>query len=117
MSWDFYKSQGYQNVTPKYKEIPVGNVNNVIWTPTSSMRIVVNSIIVTSQMAGTIAFYFGGKNNAYQICTLSTAGSFTIAPEIEGWESTAIDAPFYAVASVSSPTTPWTVTAEGFELE
>jgi hypothetical protein len=114
MSWDFYKSSGYAPVI-KHRDISNPTANNVVWTPLASMRIVICSLTVSSNLGGTIAFFFGG-NQQVKLAELSMGSSFTLAPEIEGWESTAIDAPLYAVAS-SGGTNGWKVTAEGFELE
>lgn len=118
MSWDYYKSQGYQQVSPKTRLISnAGLTGVVVWTPTSSLRIVLNSLsIACMSTGGTIEFYFGGNNNAQKLATFVVAGSTTIYPEIEGWESTAIDAPLYVNLS-NAPTNGWSVTAEGFELE
>jgi hypothetical protein len=115
MSWDFYRAAGYMQVTPKYKEIDTGNANSIVWTPTSSLRIALTNLTLSSAVPGTIAFFFGGKNQI-KLGQFYVAGSITFSPDIDSWESTATDAPLYAVVSGSSAA-PWTVTAEGFEID
>lgn len=116
-AFQFYKTLGQQQVTPKFKRVSTSG-NTVVWTPYTSMRIAVTNLTVTcsNTLGGTIAFYFGGTNNALQLAEFGMAASTTISPVISCWESTAQDAPFYAVATAAG-TNNWTVTAEGFDLD
>lgn len=112
----FYKTLGQQQVSPKHKDISTAATNTVIWTPNTSMRIALTNIVVSSNLGGTIAFFFGGANNAQKLAEFGMLGSTVFAPAISCWESTAQDAPLYAVVSAGG-TNGWKVTAEGFELD
>lgn len=116
-AFQFYKTLGQQQVTPKFKRISTSG-NSVIWTPYSSARVAVTnlSIACSNTLGGTIAFYFGGANNALQLAEYGMSATASFSPTISCWESTAQDAPFYAVVT-GAGTNNWTVTAEGFDLD
>lgn len=111
----FYKTLGQQQVTPKRVYINSGNTNVVVWTPYSSTRIALTNLHISSNPGGTIQIFFGGANQI-KLAEFNVAASSTISPVISSWESTAQDAPLYAVASVGG-TNGWSVTAEGFDLD
>lgn len=116
-AFQFYKQLGQQQSAPKYKQITTSG-NTVIWTPLSSMRLAVTNLTVSCQntLGGTIALFFGGANNAQKLAEFGMLSTTVFSPVISCWESTAQDAPLYAVvAGIGSNL--WTVTAEGFELD
>lgn len=114
-AFQFYKTLGEQQVTPKQKYISAANTNTVVWTPTTSMRIAVTNLTISTNPGGTIQLWFGGANQI-RLCEFEMGASTTISPVISSWESTATDAPLFAVASASGTGNGWSVTAEGFEL-
>lgn len=112
-AYQFYKTLGQQQ-TFKHKDISnTGNV--VVWTPATSLRIALTNLTVSTNLGGTIAFFFGGANQA-KLGEFYLGGSATITPSIGCWESTAQDAPLYVTTS-SGGVNGWKVTAEGFELD
>lgn len=115
-AFQYYKSLGYSYAGPKYRDISNAGANLVVWQPTSSMRIALTEITISAITAGTIALFFGGANNAQKLGEFISSGSVNITPSISSWESTAKDAPLYAVAG-SSGTNGWRITVNGFELE
>jgi len=114
-AFQFYKTLGEQQVTPKQKYISATNTNTVVWTPTTSMRIAVTHLSISTNPGGTIQFWFGGANQI-RLAEFEMAASSTIFPVIGSWESTATDAPLFAVASQNGTGNGWSITAEGFEL-
>lgn len=116
-AFQFYKTLGQQQVTPKNRTISNASTaaNVVLWSPTTSTRIAVTNLHISCNTGGTIAFFFGG-NNQIKLAEFSVASSATISPVIGAWESTAQDAPLYANVSTGA-TNAWSVTAEGFELD
>ena len=115
-AFQFYKTLGQQQVTPKQKYISAANTNTVVWTPNTSMRIAVTNLTVSTNPGGTIQFWFGGANQI-QLAEFEMGASATISPVISSWESTAQDAPLFAVASNNPTGNGWSITAEGFELD
>lgn len=116
-AFQYWKQLGQAQSSPKYKLIAnTGNV--VIWQPSTSLRLGVTNLTVSclNTLGGTIAFFFGGANNAQKLSEFGMLASTTISPTIDCWESTAKDAPLYANVGAAG-TNNWTVTAEGFELD
>ena len=111
----YYKSIGYQQVSPKQQEIITAGSKINIWSPTTSMRIAVTNLVVSSGPGGTIQLWFGG-NNQIKLVELYLGASTSFGPVISNWESTATDAPLFGVVS-SAISGGWRITAEGFELE
>lgn len=114
-AFQFYKTLGQSQVTPKHRDISSAATNVVVWTPTTSTRIAVTNLTISSNLGGTIALFFGGANQI-KLAEFFMVGSTSFSPVISSWESTAQDAPLYAVVSQSGPNG-WKVTAEGFELD
>jgi hypothetical protein len=116
-AFQYYKTLGQQQSSPKYKLITTTG-NAVVWTPTTSTRIAVTNLTVSclNTLGGTISFFFGGANNAQKLAEFGMAATTVFSPNISGWESTAQDAPLYVNVAAAGTNT-WTVTAEGFELD
>lgn len=117
-AFNFYKNQGYSQVAPKHRTISNAVVASTItlWTPTTNQRIALTELAISSNLAGTIAFYFGGNNQDQKLAEFSVGSSSTIAPNISSWESTAINAPLLIRVSHGA-TNGWQVTGAGFELD
>lgn len=115
-AFQFYKTLGQTQISPKSRLLSNWSGNAVVWTPASSLRIAVTGLHVSSNLGGTIQFFFGGNNNNQRLAEFSVAGSATISPVIGSWESTAQDAPLF-VTSSNMGSNSWSITAEGFELD
>jgi hypothetical protein len=112
-SFNYYKKAGFVN-WDTHRDISNSASNIVIKSPTASMRLTVTGLTISANVAGTIAFYFGGSVQR-KIAQFVSSGSSQIFPVFSNWESTGTDAPFYAVTSAAG-TEGWKITAEGFEL-
>lgn len=116
-AFQFYKTLGDRTPgKPQHQEILAGGSNITIWTPAASMRVVVTNLNISTNLGGTIRFFFGGAEQ-YKLAEFFMGGSSTLTPSISAWESTAKDAPLYAVVSASTSNAGWKISAEGFELD
>lgn len=113
-AYEFYKFLGAKKWDAQTK-IEAANTNKIVYTPNSSLRIVLTNLQVASNVAGSIQLWFGGNANR-MLFEANLGASAFITPVISGIESTAIDAVLYAVVSNTSGNG-WKISAEGFEIE
>ena len=109
---NFYLSKGY---TPLTKSIIVSGLNTIaVWVPPSDKRVVVTDMSLSSNLAGTIAFYFDNGND--RIATYSLGASASFAPQIGAWESTVVGGNIFARIGTTSASDAWFVNVTGVEL-
>lgn len=116
----YYKKRGYSQVAPKQRNISNASLTSTItlWTPLLGARIALTNLSISSNAAGTIAFYFENtlnNSNQSKIAEFSCGSSATIFPVISSWESTVNDA-ILAVRVSNGLTNQWQLTAEGFDI-
>ena len=108
---EHYLNQGY---TPKNKTIVIQESAAVaVWTPLTSTRVVVTELGLSTNLATTVAFYWGSAGD--KIAEFLLPGSAAIVPSIGIWEGTAYDRGLYARASIGS-TDGVRVNLTGFEI-
>lgn len=113
----YFKKLGYRRLSPTLRTISNATVAGTasIITPTTGARLMITNLVIGSNPGGTIAFYFGGRNdNDTKIAMFQLGASSHLNPAIECWESTATDSPLEAMVSTGL-TDAWTVNVEGFE--
>jgi len=110
MSNEFYLSRGY---TPQVKSVTISGLSTIkVWTPAAGKRVVVTNVSISSNAAGTIAFYFEGND---RIAQFFRQGSATINPHIGSWESTTVAGGIFAKVNTSETDGVY-VNLEGFEM-
>lgn len=109
----FYSTQGETYIW-RYAEIRGIGSTIAVWTPTTSTRIVLMGLDVSSGPGGTIRFTFGNLAGA-TIAEYMMGASSTIYPRFEGIESTVYDRGLFVSVS-SGLSDGWRITAQGFEL-
>ena len=108
---EFYLNAGY---TPTAKSTLIHGVSTIsVWTPETGKRVALTGMSVSTNNAGTIAFYFDNGNEKFAEFLL--AASSTVVPIIEAIESTVVSGRIFAKVSVSG-TDGWRVNLTGFEL-
>ena len=111
MSKDIYFARGY---TPAFRFLSISSVSTVaVWTPTTSTRIVLTDLVVSSNLGGTILFSLGNLAGS-RIFEFFVGSSATISPMIGSIESTMYDRAIFASTSQSG-SEGWKVTLMGFE--
>lgn len=109
---EFYISKGY---TPETKTTLINGTNTLsVWTPAAGKRVIATELAISSNVGGTIAFYFDNAKQ-FKIAEYMLGGSATISPAIGQWESTAVGFGIIAKTGASS-TDGWRVNLTGFEL-
>ena len=109
---DYFLRKGY---TPQNRlNIIQESAAVAVWTPKTSMRVVITDITISSSPATTIAFYWGNVAGD-KIAEFLLAGSATITPSIGIWEGTAYDRSLFAVSKVGA-TDGIRVDLTGFEI-
>lgn len=114
---EFYLNKGY---TPVFRHRDLSGVGTAtVWTPTTSTRIVVTNLAISSNLGGTIAFYWGNSGGPAlspenKLFDFALGSSANIFPAIH-LESTYYDRILTANVS-GGGTNGWKVTAVGFEI-
>ena len=112
MSVDYYLKKGY---TPQNRlSINQESVGVAPWTVTTSTRLAVTDITISTNQATTIAFYWGNTGGS-KIAEFLLAGSASIAPSIGIWEGTAYDRSLFSVSKVGH-TDGVRISLTGFEI-
>ena len=108
----YYISKGY---TPESKTTLINGLDTLsVWTPSAGRRVIATELNVSSNIGGTIAFYFDNAKQ-FKIAEYLLGASASISPMIGQWESTAIG--FGIIAKVgASATDGWRVNLTGFEI-
>lgn len=108
---DYFLNKGF---TPINKSVVLsGTGTATVWAPLSGYRVIVTALSVSSNPAGTIAFYFDGENS--KIAGYNLAASSNISPEIGCWESTVSGGRIFAKLSASQ-TDGTQINLTGFEI-
>lgn len=84
-----------------------------LWAPVAGRRVVITAIGISSNPAGTIAFYFDNGND--RIAVYNLAASSNISPVIGAWESTVVSGRIFGKVSASQ-TDGLAVNVTGFEI-
>ena len=108
---EFYLGKGYTSIA---KTVVVSGTNTMaVWSPLGNKRVVVTNVNISTNPAGTIAFYFEAND---KIAEFITAGSATIVPTIGSWESTTNAGKIFVKLSASQ-TDGTRINLTGFELD
>lgn len=108
---NFYLKRGY---TPITKTVVLsGTGTATIWSPLAGKRVVITNVHISSNPAGTIAFYF---EDSAKIAGYNLSASSNIAPLMGAWESTFVGGKIFAKLSASQ-TDGTQINLTGFELE
>lgn len=108
----FYLESGY---TPTAKTTLIHGLDTIsVWTPLTGKRVALTGLSISTNNAGTIAFYFDNGNNKFAEFLLGA--SATIVPIIEAIESTVVSGRIFAKVGGASGTDGWRVNLTGFEL-
>lgn len=108
----YYLSKGY---TPLTKSIIISGLSTIsVWVPPSDKRVVITDLSISSNLAGTIAFYFDNGDDRIACFTVGSSASF--APQIGAWESTVVGGRIFAKIGTTSASDAWFVNASGIEL-
>lgn len=119
-SFQYFKEKGYSQRHFR-QQVQQSSTTIVIAAPLSSMRLAVTNLVINCNVGGSIAFYFNDNSlgNEYKLAEFCLAGSSTIIPVIQCWESTAVDqilvAKMGAVTNAGSEN--WKIEADAFDLE
>ena len=109
---EHYLKAGY---SPMTKTTAISGVSTIaVWTPSTSTKIVVTDMTLSTITPGTIAFYWGNLAGD-KIAEFVLSGSLNISPQIGCWEGTAYDRSLFAKL-VASQTDGVRVNLTGFEL-
>lgn len=109
---NFYLSKGY---TPLTKSVIISGLGTVsVWVPPSDKRVVITDVSLSSNLAGTIAFYFDNGDDRIAAYTLGSSASFS--PVIGAWESTVVGGRIFAKIGTTSASDAWFVNVSGVEL-
>lgn len=113
MSRAYFYSQQH---TPQFRFTSFDSITTQsIWTPTTSTRVVLTDLTISSNLGGTILITIGNLAGS-KVFEFFVGSSSTISPSIGAIESTAYDRSFFAAPSQSG-TNGWKVTAMGFEID
>ena len=108
----FYLEHGY---SPSTKTTLIHGTDTIsVWTPITNNRIIVTDACISTNYAGTIAFYFD-NTTGQKIAEYLLAASATISPVIGAWESTTVSGRIFAKVQTSG-TDGWRVNLTGFEI-
>ena len=108
---EFYLNKGF---TPTFKTVSFDAVGTItVWTPRTSTRIVLTQLVVASDLANSIAFYFGNLAGT-KIVQFNIAASSQVAIDLLA-DCETIDRTLVANTRVSG-TDGVKITAVGFEL-
>ena len=109
---DFYLKKGY---TPQNRlKIIEESAAVAVWTPTTSTRVTITDVTISTNPATTIAFYWGNVGGS-KIAEFLLNGSASITPSIGIWEGTAFDRSLFAVSNIGA-TDGVRVDLTGFEI-
>ena len=110
-AYDYYLSQGY---TPTWKVASFNGVGTItVWTPRTSTRIVLTQLNVATNLATSVAFYYGNLAGD-KIIQFNVAASAFVVSDILA-DSGTYDRTLVANV-VASGTDGVKVTAVGFEI-
>lgn len=112
---NYYLQNGY---TPRYKVTAFTAAGTLaIWTPTTSARVILTDLVISSNLGGTISIYtsFSSSSVGSRLFSFFMGGSQTIAPVFSAIESTTIDGSLWANISSGGSTESFVITATGFE--
>ena len=102
--------------TPMNKTTLIHGVNTIsVWTPVAGKRVTVTNASISSNIGGTIAFYFD-NTTSQKIAEFMVGASATVSPLIGQWESTTTAGRIFARVGASA-TDGWSVNLTGFEFE
>lgn len=109
---NFFLDKGFTPV----RKVAILNAGTTatIWTPETGKRVFLTQLDISTNLGGTIAFYFDNGNNSFGRFTL--AGSASVSPSIGCIESTVVSGRLFANASTAASTDGWTINMTGFEL-
>lgn len=109
---EFYLEKGF---TPLAKISNINGLDTVsVWIPVTGKRVVLTNLQISTNYAGTIAFYFDNGNDKFAEFLLNS--SSTVSPTIGAIESTVVSGRIFARAGGLSGTDGWRVNLQGFEL-
>ena len=116
---NFYFSKGY---TPMTFHKAISGLNTLqIVDPGAARRLVVTSLHINCNTAGTIAFYFGGRTQVADanglVAMYYRPASAVVQPQIGCWEGTAVGSALYAKLGGASGTDGCYVNGEGFYID
>ena len=101
--------------TPLTRTTKISGLSTIaVWTPSTSTKVVVTNMTLSTNLATTIAFYWGNLAGD-KIAEFVLSGSLNISPQIGCWEGTAYDRSLFAKLVVSA-TDGVIVNLTGFEL-
>lgn len=101
--------------TPITKSVVLsGTGTATVWAPATGKRVIITNLSISSNPAGTIAFYFDNGNSLIAGYNLPASGF--IAPDIGCWESTVVSGRIFAKLSASQ-TDGTQINLTGFEIE
>ena len=107
-----YLRRGY---TPAYRTTEINGLDTIsVWTPTSSTRLTLTGISISSNLGGTIALYWGNLAGT-KVAEWFVAGSASINPTLGPIEGTMYDRSLFAKVSASASDA-WHVNLTGFEI-
>lgn len=102
--------------TPTAKVSVINGLDTAsVWIPPTGRRVVLTGMVVSTNYAGTIAFYFDNGNDKF--FELLLGSSATVAPTIGPIESTVVTGRIFAKVGGLSGTDGWRVNLQGFEVE
>ncbi|MEK7178321.1 MAG: hypothetical protein AAB721_01540 [Patescibacteria group bacterium] len=110
---NFYLEKGF---TPAFRTVLVNSAETIaVWTPTTSTRVVLTDLQITSTaQGGTLAFYFGNLAGT-KIFEFALSTTTTISPGIGPIESTMYDRIVFVKANPGGDGL-YRVNLQGFEL-
>lgn len=107
---EFYLQKGY---TPVFRHKDFSGAGTaIIWTPTTNTKQVITGLTISSNLGGSIAFYWASVNT--KLFEFYVGGSSTIIPMVH-IESSLQNLDFVGIPS-GGGTNGWKVTAMGFEI-
>lgn len=109
---EFYLKRG---LSPMSKTVAISGVDTIsVWVPLTGKEVVVTDLTLSTNVGGTIAFYFD-NTTSQKIAEYHLAGSGSFSPVIGAWESTTVSGRIFARVGTSG-TNSWNVNMTGFEI-
>jgi len=109
---NFYLNSGY---TPTFRSVNLSGAGTFeVWTPTTSTRVILTELAISTVLGGSIRFTLGNLAGS-KFAEFVLGGSANISPTIGAIESTMYDRSIFASASAGG-TDNWKVTLFGFEI-
>lgn len=103
--------------TPQWRFQSFGGAGTLaIWSPTTSTKVVLTGLTMSSNLGGTFALYWSRSSGGTKIAEFTVGASATISPIIGAIEGTTYDATLWGNVSATG-TDGFKVTAFGFELD